>query len=50
VRAIFPGRSSLFPRTRAFIDLLAARAAPLMARAEEMAGAEGVPAPRKRRS
>jgi|WetSurMetagenome_2_1015567.scaffolds.fasta_scaffold67858_3 LysR family transcriptional regulator, regulator for bpeEF and oprC len=50
VRAIFPGRSSLFPRTRAFIDLLAARAAPLMARAEEMAGAEGVPTPRKKRS
>jgi len=50
VRAVFPGRSSLFPRTRAFIDLLLARAAPIMTRAEEMAGAEGAPAPRKRRS
>lgn len=48
VRAVFPGRSSLFPRARAFIDLLVTRAAPLLARAEEMAGAEGAPTPRKR--
>jgi len=50
VRVIFPGRSSLFPRTRAFIDMLLSRASPVLARAEEMAGAEGAPAPRKRRA
>ena len=50
VRAVFPGRSSLFPRTRAFIDLLLSRASPVLARAEEMAGAEGTPAPRKKGS
>jgi len=50
VRAVFPGRSSLFPRTRAFIDLMLARASPVLARAEEMAGAEGAPPSRKRRS
>ena len=49
IRAVFPGRSSLFPRTRAFIDLLLARASPALARAEEMAGAEGTPGPRRRR-
>jgi DNA-binding transcriptional LysR family regulator len=49
VRVIFPGRSSLFPRARAFIDLLVARAAPLIARAEEMAGQEGTPADHPRR-
>jgi len=50
IRAVFPGRSSLFPRTRAFIDLLLARASPVLARAEEMAGIEGAPSPRRRRS
>jgi DNA-binding transcriptional LysR family regulator len=50
VRAIFPGRSALFPRARAFIDLLLSRGSPVLARAEEMAGAEGTPSPRKRRS
>jgi LysR family transcriptional regulator for bpeEF and oprC len=50
VRAIFPGRSSLFPRARAFIDLLLSRGSPVLSRAEEMAGAEGNPTPRKRRS
>jgi LysR family transcriptional regulator for bpeEF and oprC len=50
VRAVFPGRSSLFPRARAFIDLLLSRASPVLTGAEEMAGAEGSPAPRKRRS
>jgi DNA-binding transcriptional LysR family regulator len=50
VRAVFPGRSSLFPRARAFIDLLLSRASPVLARAEEMAGAEGTPAPRRGRS
>jgi DNA-binding transcriptional LysR family regulator len=49
VRAVFPGRSSLFPRARAFIDLLVQRATPILARAEEMAGLEGAPAPRTRR-
>jgi DNA-binding transcriptional LysR family regulator len=49
VRAVFPGRSSLFPRARAFIDLLLSRASPVLAGAEEMAGSEGSPAPRKRR-
>jgi DNA-binding transcriptional LysR family regulator len=49
VRALFPGRSSLFPRARAFIDLLLSRASPLLARAEEMAGTEGTPSPRKKR-
>jgi DNA-binding transcriptional LysR family regulator len=49
VRAIFPGRSALFPRARAFIELLLARASPTLARAEEMASAEGSPAPRRRR-
>ena len=49
VRVVFPGRSSLFPRSRAFIDLLVARAGPLMTRAEEMAGQEGSPADRPRR-
>ena len=49
VRLVFPGRSGLFPRARAFIDLLVARAAPLIARAEEMAGQEGSPAARPRR-
>jgi DNA-binding transcriptional LysR family regulator len=46
VRLVFPGRSGLFPRARAFIDLLVSRAVPLMARAEEMAGQEGSPAGR----
>ena len=50
IRAVFPGRSSLFPRARAFIDLLLSRASPVLAGAEEMAGSEGSPAPRKRRS
>lgn len=50
VRAVFPGRSGLFPRARAFIDLLLARASPALARAEEMAGAEGTPGPRRRRA
>ncbi len=49
LRAVFPGRSSLFPRTRAFIDLLAERIPPLVARAEELAGSEGSPAERPRR-
>jgi DNA-binding transcriptional LysR family regulator len=49
VRLVFPGRSGLFPRARAFIDLLVSRAVPLMARAEEMAGQEGSPADRPRR-
>jgi DNA-binding transcriptional LysR family regulator len=50
VRAVFPGRSSLFPRARAFLEMLVSRAAPTLARAEEMASAEGSPAPRRRRS
>jgi len=50
VRAIFPGRSGLFPRTRAFIEMLVSRATPALARAEEMASAEGNPAPRRRRA
>jgi DNA-binding transcriptional LysR family regulator len=50
IRAVFPGRSSLFPRSRAFIDMLLSRASPVLSRAEEMAGSEGTPAPRKRRS
>lgn len=49
VRAVFPGRSSLFPRARAFIDLLVARAVPLFSSAETMAGQEGSPATRSRR-
>jgi DNA-binding transcriptional LysR family regulator len=49
VRLVFPGRSGLFPRARAFIDLVVARASPLIARAEEMAGQEGSPAARPRR-
>jgi DNA-binding transcriptional LysR family regulator len=49
LRAVFPSRSGLFPRARAFVDLLVRRSAPLLARAEEMAGAEGTPAPRPRR-
>jgi DNA-binding transcriptional LysR family regulator len=49
VRVVFPSRSGLFPRARAFVDLLVRRAAPVVARAEEMAGAEGEPAPRTRR-
>jgi hypothetical protein len=50
IRAVFPGRSSLFPRSRAFIDMLLSRASPVLSRAEEMAGFEGTPASRKRRS
>jgi DNA-binding transcriptional LysR family regulator len=49
VRAVFPARSGLFPRARAFIDLLVARAAPLLARAEAMAGQEGAPDDHPRR-
>lgn len=49
VRAVFPGRSGLFPRARAFIDLLVARAVPLFSSAEAMAGQEGSPATRTRR-
>ncbi|HET8723195.1 MAG TPA: LysR substrate-binding domain-containing protein [Anaeromyxobacteraceae bacterium] len=49
VRVVFPSRSALFPRARAFVDLLVRRAGPPIARAEEMAGAEGEPAPRTRR-
>jgi len=49
VRAIFPSRSGLFPRARAFIEMLLSRASPALARAEEMASAEGTPAPRRRR-
>ena len=50
VRAVFPGRSGLFPRARAFIEMLLSRAAPTLARAEEMDSAEGTPAPRRRRA
>jgi DNA-binding transcriptional LysR family regulator len=49
VRAVFPGRSSLFPRARAFIDLLVTRAVPIFSSAETMAGQEGSPATRSRR-
>ena len=43
VRAVFPSRSGIFPRARAFVDMLASRAAPVLARAEAMAGSEGAP-------
>jgi DNA-binding transcriptional LysR family regulator len=48
IRAVFPSRSGLFPRARAFIDLLVSHAGPLLERAEEMAGAEGEPARKPR--
>jgi DNA-binding transcriptional LysR family regulator len=50
IRVVFPSRAGLFPRARAFIDMLAEQAAPLLSRAEAMAGAEGSPGRRPRRA